>query len=57
LALEGGEALFQRLRHQNPPVVGYLRGSSVMLDLRTVSPEADPLLVQSILAACRELKL
>lgn len=48
LALEGGEDLLARLRQQDPPVVGYVRNGQVLLDLRTVEPELDPILIDAV---------
>lgn len=45
LALAGDEALLTRLRRAEPPVVGYLREGRLILDLRTVAPADDDLLV------------
>ena len=43
--------LFILTRLRLPPVVGYLRGGRLLLDLRTVDPEDDPLLVAAVRAA------
>ncbi|HEX5758524.1 MAG TPA: L-seryl-tRNA(Sec) selenium transferase, partial [Thermoanaerobaculia bacterium] len=51
LALPGDDALLRRLRAGEPPVVGYLREGRLLLDLRTVDPEDDPLLVAAVRAA------
>jgi L-seryl-tRNA(Ser) seleniumtransferase len=51
LALAGSDALARRLRRGRPPVVGYLRESRLLLDLRTVDPADDEDLVQAVLAA------
>ncbi|HVF61475.1 MAG TPA: L-seryl-tRNA(Sec) selenium transferase [Thermoanaerobaculia bacterium] len=51
LALPGDDTLLRRLRTGEPPVVGYLRGGRLLLDLRTVDPENDPLLVAAVRAA------
>ncbi|MGB6641309.1 MAG: L-seryl-tRNA(Sec) selenium transferase, partial [Thermoanaerobaculia bacterium] len=48
LALPGDDGLFRRLRQGDPPVVGYLREGLLMLDLRTVDPADDPLLVDAV---------
>ena len=48
LALPGSSALLERLRLGEPPVVGYLREGRLILDLRTVSPEDDALLIEAI---------
>jgi L-seryl-tRNA(Ser) seleniumtransferase len=51
LALPGGDALLARLRTGEPPVVGYLDQSRVLLDLRTVDPADDERLVEAVRAA------
>lgn len=58
LALPPDEALLHELRRggegawgELPPVVGYLRGDRLWLDLRTVDPAEDELLVRTVLAA------
>jgi len=54
LALTGDEELARRLRlgdGEATPVVGYLRGGRLILDLRTVDPYDDPALVAAIRAA------
>src|SRR4029077_11148713 len=48
LSLPGDDALLARLRHGDPPVVGYLRQGRLLLDLRTVAPEDDEALVAAI---------
>jgi L-seryl-tRNA(Ser) seleniumtransferase len=48
LALPGDDALLARLRHGQPPVVGYLRQGRLVLDLRTVDPEDDSLLIAAV---------
>jgi L-seryl-tRNA(Ser) seleniumtransferase len=48
LALPGDDALLARLRHGEPPVVGYLRQGRLVLDLRTVPPEDDATLVAAV---------
>ena len=48
LALTGDDALLARLRRGDPPVVGYLRQGRLVLDLRTVDPEDDPLLTAAV---------
>jgi L-seryl-tRNA(Ser) seleniumtransferase len=45
LALPGSNRLLDRLRSGDPPVMGYLEGKRLLLDLRTVDPEDDALLV------------
>ena len=51
LALPGDPALLERLRAGNPPVVGYIREGVLILDLRTVDPEDDEVLIQAVQAA------
>ena len=51
LALPGDPELLARLRQGAPPVVGYLREGRLLLDLRTVDPEDDPVLVAALRAA------
>jgi L-seryl-tRNA(Ser) seleniumtransferase len=51
LALPGDDALLARLRLGDPPVVGYLRQDRLHLDLRTVAPEDDDLLIAAMRSA------
>ena len=51
LSLPGGEALAAALRAGRPAVVGYARGSRLLLDLRTVDPADDEALVGAVAAA------
>jgi L-seryl-tRNA(Ser) seleniumtransferase len=51
VALPGDPDLLARLRCGEPPVVGYLRDGRLLLDLRTVAPADDPLLVAAVRAA------
>ncbi len=51
LALPGDDALLARLRLGRPPVVGYLRQDRLHLDLRTVAPADDDLLIAAVQAA------
>jgi len=51
LALPGDDRLAERLRLGRPPVVGYLRGGRLLLDLRTVDARDDDDLVAAVLAA------
>ncbi|HTQ79915.1 MAG TPA: L-seryl-tRNA(Sec) selenium transferase [Thermoanaerobaculia bacterium] len=51
LALPGDPDLLARLRLGTPPVVGYLREGKLLLDLRTVDPADDPLLLAAVAAA------
>ncbi len=53
LALPGDDALLARLRQGDPPVVGYLRQDRLHLDLRTVAPADDDLLIEAVRAALR----
>jgi L-seryl-tRNA(Ser) seleniumtransferase len=53
LTLPGDDALLARLRQGDPPVVGYLRQDLLHLDLRTVAPEDDDLLIAAVQAALR----
>jgi L-seryl-tRNA(Ser) seleniumtransferase len=57
LALTGDDALLAallaRLRHGDPPVVGYLNQGRLILDLRTVDPEDDPLLTAAVTSCLR----
>jgi L-seryl-tRNA(Ser) seleniumtransferase len=40
------------LRAWNPPVIGYIAGARFKLDLRTIFPHQDGLVIQAIIAAC-----
>ena len=40
------------LRAWNPPVIGYIAGDRFKLDLRTIFPHQDGLVIQAIIAAC-----
>ena len=40
------------LRAWNPPVIGYIAGDRFKLDLRTIFPHQDGLVIQAISAAC-----
>jgi len=42
------------LRASNPPVIGYIAVDQFKLDLRTIFPQQDGLVIQAIRAACRE---
>ncbi|HVS62983.1 MAG TPA: L-seryl-tRNA(Sec) selenium transferase [Thermoanaerobaculia bacterium] len=48
IAVEGAGDLLRRLRVGEPPVVGYARGGRVILDLRTVDPDDDDVLIQAV---------
>jgi len=51
LALPGDSSLLERLRAGEPPVVGYINEGRLILDLRTVDPQDDELLVRAVNAA------
>ena len=51
LALPGSTSLLERLRRGAPPVVGYLKGGRLLLDLRTVDPADDDALVDAVARA------
>jgi L-seryl-tRNA(Ser) seleniumtransferase len=51
LALAGDSDLLYRLRHGDPPVVGYIREGRLILDLRTVDPDDDALLATAVMEA------
>jgi L-seryl-tRNA(Ser) seleniumtransferase len=51
LALRGDSALLERLRQGDPPVIAYIREKGLILDLRTVDPEDDELLIRAVHAA------
>ena len=44
-------ALERRLREGNPPVVARIENEKLLLDLRTVLPEEEPLLINALLTA------
>ena len=54
-ALSLPEALAVRLRRGEPAVVGRLESGRLLLDLRSVSEEQDPVLVDAILAVHRDV--
>jgi L-seryl-tRNA(Ser) seleniumtransferase len=56
LALPGDDALLGRLRQGDPPVVGYLRQGRLILDLRTVAPEDDRVLISAVRSAIQNPK-
>ena len=43
-----------RLRHATPPLIGHIANDRFKIDLRTVFPEQDELLIQAIRSACSE---
>jgi L-seryl-tRNA(Ser) seleniumtransferase len=49
------QALAQRLRHYEPPVVGRISGNLLILDPRSVLPEEDQTVLQAIRSAIAEL--
>lgn len=51
LALPGSSALLERLRAGDPPVVGYIREGLLILDLRTVDPRDDEILLRAVQSA------
>jgi L-seryl-tRNA(Ser) seleniumtransferase len=51
LALPGDDGLLARLRHGEPPVIGYLRQGRLILDLRTVAEEDDEALIAAVRTA------
>jgi L-seryl-tRNA(Ser) seleniumtransferase len=51
VALDG--RLAEPLRHGDPPVMGRLDQGRLLLDLRSLPPEADPVLVRAVVRACR----
>jgi L-seryl-tRNA(Ser) seleniumtransferase len=50
LALRGDSTLLERLRQGDPPVIAYVREKGLILDLRTVDPEDDELLMEAVRA-------
>jgi L-seryl-tRNA(Ser) seleniumtransferase len=44
------------LRASNPPVIGYISDNRFKLDLRTIFPQQDALLVEAIRAACKKME-
>ena len=42
----------RRLRASNPPVIGYIADDQFKLDLRTIFPQQDDLVVDAICVAC-----
>jgi len=43
-----------RLRRSTPPLIGYIANDRFKLDLRTIFPQQDDLVIQAISAACRK---
>ncbi|HUP24796.1 MAG TPA: L-seryl-tRNA(Sec) selenium transferase [Thermoanaerobaculia bacterium] len=56
LAIPGGESLARRLRTGESPVMGYVREQQVILDLRTIDPLDDDVLVRAVERALHELQ-
>jgi L-seryl-tRNA(Ser) seleniumtransferase len=54
IELTGSQALARRLRLGSPAVLGYLRDDRLILDLRTVDPADDEVLVTAVLQALEE---
>jgi L-seryl-tRNA(Ser) seleniumtransferase len=52
---ESAQAVAGRLRSHDPPVVARIANDAVLLDLRTVAPEEEPLLVAALAALPRPL--
>jgi L-seryl-tRNA(Ser) seleniumtransferase len=44
----------RRLRASNPPVIGYIADDQFKLDLRTIFPQQDDLVVDAICVACTQ---
>ena len=55
LALDGGQALQARLRMSEPAVVGYMKDGWLHLDLRTVDPRDDAVLIGAVRAAAGDV--
>ena len=51
VSLPGGAGVAGRLRRARPPVIGRIEDDLVLLDLRAVAPEQDPLLASAVLGA------
>ncbi|MCD4749393.1 MAG: hypothetical protein K8R59_08460, partial [Thermoanaerobaculales bacterium] len=51
LELPGGQSLLDELRQGSPPVIGRIEDAQVLIDLRTVLPHQDRLLVAETEAA------
>lgn len=54
LALPGRKRWLEALRRGVPPVVGYIREGRLILDVRTVDPADDPVLIEAVQAAKAE---
>jgi L-seryl-tRNA(Ser) seleniumtransferase len=53
LVVPNGDAVFTALLHGRPPVLARRRAGSVLIDLRTVEEDDDPLVADALTAACR----
>src|SRR5690606_37256541 len=54
IVLDGpADTLFQRLLSHAPPVLARWSAGQVVLDVRTVDPDEDPMVVEAIRAACQ----
>ena len=51
---ENAQEFAKTLRANNPPVIGYIADGSFKLDLRTIFPSQDDLVVDAIRAACTQ---
>jgi len=51
---ENAQEFARRLRAHHPPVIGYIADESFKLDLRTIFPSQDDLVVDAIRAACTQ---
>ena len=49
------DAIAQRLRHRSPPVVARIEEQRLLLDLRSIQPEEDPLVEEALLQLEREV--
>jgi len=47
-------AFAARLRNSTPPLIGYIANDRFKLDLHTIFPRQDDLVIQAISAACRK---
>jgi L-seryl-tRNA(Ser) seleniumtransferase len=56
LAVSGGQALCDLLRHADPPVIGRLEDDEVVLDLRTVRPNQDSAVERAVVDSYTKLK-
>ncbi len=56
LALRCDSTLLERLREGDPPVVAYIREKGLVLDLRTIDPEDDELLIRTVRTAIENVE-